>query len=270
MVRRRRSRPATSHGSGGRGSLRTSTPSCSSTSRRPAAVSLDEGHTQAIDGPRTRSSERAIPGANRDAILLVGVEPNYRWRTFSELMRARQRPRRRARRDPRRPPCRRPTHATLTCDRGGDRSAARRRARASTLALRGADRDRRRPARCVSSGGDSVRQPLGGRAALRSARAEPSSGSRAVRAARGGLSDRRSTSVSSPRPRSRTSSRSRRPLRATPTRRLTSRSSSSAPTRWTGSRSRAASPPAMLLQRRSRASCGSARRTAAASRRGPG
>ena len=37
-------------------------------------------------GPRTRSSARRIPGSERDAILLVGVEPNYRWRTFSELV----------------------------------------------------------------------------------------------------------------------------------------------------------------------------------------
>ena len=29
---------------------------------------------------------RPLPGTNRDAIVLVGVEPNYRWRTFTDLV----------------------------------------------------------------------------------------------------------------------------------------------------------------------------------------
>src|SRR3990172_9573285 len=49
-------------------------------------VSLEEGSTRKIEWPENTFFSAPIPGANRDAILLVGVEPNYRWRTFSELV----------------------------------------------------------------------------------------------------------------------------------------------------------------------------------------
>jgi proteasome assembly chaperone (PAC2) family protein len=49
-------------------------------------VSLEEGRTRKIEWPENTFYRARIPGANRDAILLVGVEPNYRWRTFSELV----------------------------------------------------------------------------------------------------------------------------------------------------------------------------------------
>ena len=49
-------------------------------------VSLDEGHTRKIEWPENTFYRARIPGTNRDAVLLVGVEPNYRWRTFSELI----------------------------------------------------------------------------------------------------------------------------------------------------------------------------------------
>ncbi len=49
-------------------------------------VSLDEGHTRKIEWPENVFYRARIPGTNRDAVLLVGVEPNYRWRTFSELI----------------------------------------------------------------------------------------------------------------------------------------------------------------------------------------
>src|SRR5918998_1712354 len=49
-------------------------------------VSLDEGQTRRIDWPENTFYRARIPGTNRDAVLLVGVEPNYRWRTFSELI----------------------------------------------------------------------------------------------------------------------------------------------------------------------------------------
>ena len=49
-------------------------------------VSLEEGQTRKIDWPENTFFRASIPGANRDAILLVGVEPNYRWRTFSEII----------------------------------------------------------------------------------------------------------------------------------------------------------------------------------------
>ena len=49
-------------------------------------VSLEEGRTRKIDWPENAFFRARIPGSDRDAILLVGVEPNYRWRTFSELV----------------------------------------------------------------------------------------------------------------------------------------------------------------------------------------
>jgi proteasome assembly chaperone (PAC2) family protein len=49
-------------------------------------VSLEEGTTRKIEWPENTFFRAPIPGANRDAILLVGVEPNYRWRTFSDLI----------------------------------------------------------------------------------------------------------------------------------------------------------------------------------------
>jgi len=49
-------------------------------------VSLEDGRTRKIEWPENSFFRGRIPGANRDAILLVGVEPNYRWRTFSEIV----------------------------------------------------------------------------------------------------------------------------------------------------------------------------------------
>ena len=49
-------------------------------------VSLEEGRSRKIEWPENTFFRASIPGANRDAILLVGVEPNYRWRTFSEIV----------------------------------------------------------------------------------------------------------------------------------------------------------------------------------------
>ena len=49
-------------------------------------VSLEEGRTRRIDWPENAFFRARIPGTGRDAVLLVGVEPNYRWRTFSELV----------------------------------------------------------------------------------------------------------------------------------------------------------------------------------------
>ena len=54
-------------------------------STRPR-VTLDEGMTRQIDWPETAFYSAAIPGADRDAVLLLGVEPSYRWRTFSEVV----------------------------------------------------------------------------------------------------------------------------------------------------------------------------------------
>jgi predicted ATP-grasp superfamily ATP-dependent carboligase len=49
-------------------------------------VSLDEGLTRKIEWPETAFHAAAIPGADRDAVILLGVEPNYRWRAFNELV----------------------------------------------------------------------------------------------------------------------------------------------------------------------------------------
>jgi proteasome assembly chaperone (PAC2) family protein len=49
-------------------------------------VSLEEGRTRKIEWPENTFFRARIPDTNRDAILLIGVEPNYRWRTFSELV----------------------------------------------------------------------------------------------------------------------------------------------------------------------------------------
>jgi proteasome assembly chaperone (PAC2) family protein len=51
-------------------------------------VSLEEGMTRKITWPENAFYHGAIPGAERDAVLLLGVEPNYRWRTFTELVTA--------------------------------------------------------------------------------------------------------------------------------------------------------------------------------------
>lgn len=52
---------------------------------RPTVV-LDEGVTRRIEWPENRFTYAAIPGLERDAVLLSGVEPSYRWRTFSGLV----------------------------------------------------------------------------------------------------------------------------------------------------------------------------------------
>ncbi len=49
-------------------------------------VSLEEGLTRRIDWPENTFYRAAVPGADRDAVLLLGVEPNLRWRTFTELI----------------------------------------------------------------------------------------------------------------------------------------------------------------------------------------
>ena len=49
-------------------------------------VSLEDGATRRIDWPENAFFRARIPGANRDAVILIGVEPNYRWRTFTDLV----------------------------------------------------------------------------------------------------------------------------------------------------------------------------------------
>src|ERR671929_1512495 len=49
-------------------------------------VSLVEGRTRRIDWPDNAFYHAHIPDADRDAVLLLGIEPNLRWRTFTGLV----------------------------------------------------------------------------------------------------------------------------------------------------------------------------------------
>jgi proteasome assembly chaperone (PAC2) family protein len=49
-------------------------------------VSLVEGLTRKIEWPDNAFFHAAIPGADRDIVILLGVEPNLRWRTFAGLI----------------------------------------------------------------------------------------------------------------------------------------------------------------------------------------
>jgi predicted ATP-grasp superfamily ATP-dependent carboligase len=49
-------------------------------------VSLVEGLTRRIDWPENAFYHAAVPGLGRDAVLMLGIEPNLRWRTFSDLV----------------------------------------------------------------------------------------------------------------------------------------------------------------------------------------
>jgi proteasome assembly chaperone (PAC2) family protein len=52
---------------------------------RPS-VSLEDGKTRRIDWPENAFFRARIPSSGRDAVLLLGVEPNYRWRTFTAMI----------------------------------------------------------------------------------------------------------------------------------------------------------------------------------------
>jgi proteasome assembly chaperone (PAC2) family protein len=49
-------------------------------------VSLVDGETRRVDWPDNGFFHASIPGSDRDAVLLLGIEPNLRWRTFSGLI----------------------------------------------------------------------------------------------------------------------------------------------------------------------------------------
>jgi predicted ATP-grasp superfamily ATP-dependent carboligase len=49
-------------------------------------VSLVEGRTRRIDWPENALYHAPIPGLERDAVLLLGIEPNLRWRAFSRMI----------------------------------------------------------------------------------------------------------------------------------------------------------------------------------------
>jgi predicted ATP-grasp superfamily ATP-dependent carboligase len=49
-------------------------------------VSLVDGVTRQVDWPDNALYHARITGGDRDAVLLMGIEPNLRWRTFTELV----------------------------------------------------------------------------------------------------------------------------------------------------------------------------------------
>ena len=49
-------------------------------------VRLEQGYTRRIDWPETIFYHARPDGLDRDAVLLLGVEPNLRWGTFSSLI----------------------------------------------------------------------------------------------------------------------------------------------------------------------------------------
>jgi proteasome assembly chaperone (PAC2) family protein len=54
-------------------------------STRPT-VSLVDGLTRRIEWPENIFHAGAIAGTDRDAVILLGVEPNYRWRAFNTIV----------------------------------------------------------------------------------------------------------------------------------------------------------------------------------------
>jgi len=49
-------------------------------------VSLEDGITRRIDWPSTVFYHGRPPGLGRDVVLLLGIEPNLRWQTFTNLI----------------------------------------------------------------------------------------------------------------------------------------------------------------------------------------
>ena len=47
-------------------------------------VAFDEGGLRRIEWPTNRFSAGEVPGTDRDVLVLEGIEPNLRWRTFGE------------------------------------------------------------------------------------------------------------------------------------------------------------------------------------------
>jgi proteasome assembly chaperone (PAC2) family protein len=49
-------------------------------------VSIVESQTRHIDWPENSFYHAPIPGLERDAVLLLGIEPNLRWQTFTSMI----------------------------------------------------------------------------------------------------------------------------------------------------------------------------------------
>ena len=46
-------------------------------------VTIEEGHVRQITWPETEFFHARLPNGERDILLVIGVEPNFRWREFS-------------------------------------------------------------------------------------------------------------------------------------------------------------------------------------------
>ena len=49
-------------------------------------VSLEDGLTRKLEWPTNTFLHAPIPGLDRDAVILLGVEPNLRWKTYTRLV----------------------------------------------------------------------------------------------------------------------------------------------------------------------------------------
>jgi predicted ATP-grasp superfamily ATP-dependent carboligase len=49
-------------------------------------VSLVDGATRHLEWPETSFMHGPVPGTERDSVILLGIEPNLRWRRFGELV----------------------------------------------------------------------------------------------------------------------------------------------------------------------------------------
>jgi proteasome assembly chaperone (PAC2) family protein len=49
-------------------------------------VTLDDGETRKLEWPDNGFFHARVPGSGRDAVILIGTEPNLRWRTFAGLV----------------------------------------------------------------------------------------------------------------------------------------------------------------------------------------
>ena len=49
-------------------------------------VSLEDGLTRKLEWPANTFLHAPIPGLDRDVVILLGVEPNLRWKTYSRLV----------------------------------------------------------------------------------------------------------------------------------------------------------------------------------------
>ena len=49
-------------------------------------VSLEDGLTRKLEWPENSFFHAEIPGTGRDAVILLGTEPNLRWKSFSSLV----------------------------------------------------------------------------------------------------------------------------------------------------------------------------------------